>query len=41
MHVLSAPLLANTTEEKPSKGTEYLRGECVYLCVGFVNGMVR
>lgn len=22
MHVLSAPLLANTTEEKPSKGTE-------------------
>ncbi|XP_059212261.1 serine/threonine-protein phosphatase 4 regulatory subunit 3 isoform X2 [Centropristis striata] len=27
MHVLSAPLLANTTEEKPSKGIEYLRDD--------------
>ncbi len=33
MHVLSAPLLANTTEEKPSKGMEYLRGVCVCVCV--------
>lgn len=41
MHVLSAPLLANTTEEKPSKGIEYLRGVCVCTCVGFVNITLR
>ena len=32
MHVLSAPLLANTTEEKPSKGIEHLFG---HMCDGF------
>lgn len=32
MHVLSAPLLANTTDEKPSKGIEYLQGVVVHVC---------
>lgn len=31
MHVLSAPLLANTTEEKPSKGIQYLQDAAMLL----------
>ncbi|CAJ0946871.1 unnamed protein product [Ranitomeya imitator] len=31
MHVLTAPLLANTTEEKPSKGQQAQRGIAIYL----------
>lgn len=41
MHVLSAPLLANTTEDKPSKGMQHLQLETLACFANLVLGRTR